>query len=86
MRAKWTKLENGKSYLVLVFGHVSAEVINLGPSSDNPQATQWGILTHPYVPETLIGTELEAKARAEEILVGILVQAIGGLGYSATKS
>ena len=82
MRAKWTKLDNGKSFLVLVFGHVSAEVVNLGPppaDSPNP-AAQWGILTHPFMAETIVGTLTDAQARAEAILRGVLSAATTALG------
>lgn len=78
MKAKWTKLDNGKSFLVLVFGHVSAEVVNLGLSPTG--GPTWGILTHPFVAETLIGTIDDAQARAETILRGMLAAATVSLG------
>lgn len=86
MKATWTKLDNGKSFLVLVFGHVSAEVVDLGPDPAGvdivggaPNRT-WGILTHPFVPKTIVGTLAQAQSTAEDILRGILTPALNALG------
>jgi hypothetical protein len=87
MKATW-KDYPGKSDLTLVFGHISAEVIELGPAPasgtgprvPNPGDSEWGILTHPFVPETLIGTRDDAKARAETILRDMLAAATQALG------
>lgn len=78
MKVTWK--DNGrKSDLVLVFGHVSAEVIDLGP---DPEGTdrEFGILTHPFVAEKMVGTRTEAKDRAEAILRGIITEAADALG------
>lgn len=88
MKATWKDYPT-KSDLVLVFGHVSAEVICLStapipggnPATVEPDAQEtWGIITHPFVPETLVGTRADAKLRAEAILRGILNAATEALG------
>lgn len=80
MKATW-KDYPGKSDLTLVFGHISAEVIELGPAPmGSGMDSEWGILTHPFVPETLVGTRDDAKARAETILRDMLAQATQALG------
>lgn len=53
-----------KSELPLVFGHVSAEVMLLGPVPDSP-LFRWGVVTHPYTASTVEGTLEQAKLYAE---------------------
>jgi hypothetical protein len=76
MKATW-KDYGDESDLVLVFGHVDAKVIDLGPSAGDHI---YGIITHPYTAEEFIGTLDGAKARAEAILRGILSAATAALG------
>jgi hypothetical protein len=94
MKATWKDFA-GKSDLVLVFGHISAEVIHLGPPLDgnagpvpptdiadqtSPARSHWGIIIHPFVPLELDGTRDDAKTMAEETLRDLLSKATAALG------